>query len=156
MAMLIVVGLTACDKEKASVMERVVAQQQTEEAERVANPDKFLQHLVSTNAAVLGTKESENTPSLQISFSNGYMETGAPGKMPLWYGQSFSAGSPHSTCIGFDHQFFALVHEYVCVTIRDFQALGNDFKRGDLYIEQTFEDSSLGRGATQYYRAHVK
>ncbi len=138
--MLIIVGLVASGKQAA------------------ATPDEFLHHLVSTNAIVLGTKDGETKPSYQVSFSNGYMQSGAPGDdHPLSSGQVISGGSPNATCVGFDYKTLGTqAQDFLCVTVRDFTTSGVALRKGDLFIQESVEKSFFGSGFSNVYRAQVK
>jgi len=149
-SMLVVVWLAACGKQGVS--------ETAENKSPAANPAGYLQHLVSTNAVVLGTKEGETTPSYQISFSNGYMESGAPGDdHPISSGQIFNGGSANATCIGFNYESLGSnAHDFLCVTIRDFKPSGVDLKKGDLFIQEQQEKSMFGNGFSSVFHAQVK
>lgn len=148
-SMLLIVGLAACGKQASTT-------------DRMTNPDEFLQHLVSTNATVLGTRDGETSPSYLITFSNGYMMSGRPGEKPVSSGQVFKGGSPNATCVGFNYRIVAASQDFLCVAVRDSGEYDSvavksvAVKKGDLYITHQVEAGSFGRGFTEIYRAQVQ
>lgn len=145
-SMLVIVGLAACGKQAT--------------ADRMNNPDEFLQHLVSTNAVVLGTVEGEASPSIEISFSNGHMGRDfMPGGGMMKSGPALPGTTPYATCVGFTGTSFrgAKNDLNLCVTVRDFEYRGVVLKRGDLYIADEYGRNKYGDNPSGIvYHARVK
>ena len=153
-SMLFIVGLAACNKEE-TVMG---SNSNTNNSTAVENPEGFLNHLVSTQAVVLGAEDGKTEPSIQISFSNGHMVSGAPGKDFAFSGPVLRGSTPYLTCVYFSMDFMgAGSSEELCLTVRDFKIQGIALKKGDLYIVNEFEANAKrgDPGQTVVYRAQV-
>jgi hypothetical protein len=145
-SMLIMAGLVSCGKTEPA----------WNETERAANPDKFLEHLVSTNATVIGKDTSGNAEN-QISFSNGNMEYGWVGENPIiiapilhsvGYGRTGSCVYINAPIIpnkNYDSEID------LCLADRNFDYMGTSYKAGDLYIILASR-----RGYPRIWTAHVK